>query len=195
MSKVQLPGSVRFYSQIKMHTGTEKKDVSLAKEFKDRLEGEHRQNGVIDQGKPRKRFMERKWTEIKYHVQDNAAVELKDVKMYWNTNQFPELPLCGPHYKPHGARGLIKNYHLRFDPTLAMGECVIRLIPCVCVACTSILDKPWVSGISSDKQERYKPVTKCTYWPLLGALNVLISSNDSVTYGQQGRRWRSRAYR
>ena len=51
MSKVQLPVSVRFDSQIKMHTGTENKDVSLAKEFKDYLEGEHRQNGVIDQGK------------------------------------------------------------------------------------------------------------------------------------------------
>ena len=44
MSKVQLPGSVRFDSQIKIHTGTENKDVSLAKEFKDHLEGEHRQN-------------------------------------------------------------------------------------------------------------------------------------------------------
>ena len=49
MSKVQLPGSVRFDSQIKMHTITEKKDVILAMEFKDHLEGEHRQNGVIDQ--------------------------------------------------------------------------------------------------------------------------------------------------
>ena len=38
MSKVQLPGSVRFDSQIKMHTGTENKDVSLAKYFKDNLE-------------------------------------------------------------------------------------------------------------------------------------------------------------
>ena len=38
MSKVQLTGSVRFYSQIKMHTGTENKDVSLAQEFKDHLE-------------------------------------------------------------------------------------------------------------------------------------------------------------
>ena len=37
MSKVQLPGSVRFDSQIKIHTGTEKKDVSLAREFKDHL--------------------------------------------------------------------------------------------------------------------------------------------------------------
>ena len=75
MSKVQLTGSVIFDSQIKMHTGTEHKDVSLGKEFKDHLEGEHCQNGVIDQGKPGKIFMERKWTERKYHVQDNASVE------------------------------------------------------------------------------------------------------------------------
>ena len=34
MSKVQLPGSIRFDSQIKIHTGTEKKYVSLAREFK-----------------------------------------------------------------------------------------------------------------------------------------------------------------
>ena len=31
MSKVQLPGSIRFDLQIKIHTGTEKKDVSLAR--------------------------------------------------------------------------------------------------------------------------------------------------------------------
>ena len=36
--------------------------------------------------------MNRKWTEIKYHVQDNADVEHKDVKIYCNTNQFPTLP-------------------------------------------------------------------------------------------------------
>ena len=55
MSKVQLPGSIRFDSQIKIHTGTEKKDLSLARESKNHLEGEHRQNGVIDQGKSRKK--------------------------------------------------------------------------------------------------------------------------------------------
>ena len=60
MSKVQLTGSVRFDSQIKIHTGTENKDVSLAKEFKDHLEWEHRQNDAIDQGKSRKIFRERK---------------------------------------------------------------------------------------------------------------------------------------
>ena len=111
MCKVQLTGSVRFYPQIKMHTGTENKDVSLPQELKNHLEEEHQQNGAIDQGKPRKIFMERKYTERKYHVQDNAAVELKDVKIYCNTNQFPALNFCGSNSKPHGARGMGKHYH------------------------------------------------------------------------------------
>ena len=80
--------------------------------------------------------MDRKWTEIKYRVQDNADVELKDVKMYCNTNQFPALPFCGPHSKPHGARRIGKHYHFRFDPKLGMGKCAIFRIPCACVACT-----------------------------------------------------------
>ena len=121
MSKVQLPGSVIFDSQIKMNIGTENKDVSLANDFKDHLEGEHRKNGAIDQGRSRKRFMEIKWTEIKYHVQDNADLKHKYVKMYCNTNQFPELSFCVPHSKPHGARGVGKDYHLLFDPKLDMG--------------------------------------------------------------------------
>ena len=100
-------------------------DESLAKELKGHLEGEHRQNGAIYQGKSRKIFMERKWTERNYHVQDNASVELKDVNMYCNTNKFPELPFCGTHSKPHGARGLGKHYNLSFYPKLAVGECAI----------------------------------------------------------------------
>ena len=71
--------------------------------------------------------MNRKWTKRKYHVQDNVDVELKDVKMYCNTNQFPTLPFCGPHSKPHGARGLGKQYHLRFDPKLGIGKCAIAV--------------------------------------------------------------------
>ena len=115
--------------------------------------------------------MERKWTERKYHVQDNAAVELKYVKMYCNTNQFHELLFSGSYSKPHGATGLSKHYNLRFDPKLGMGVCEIIRIPCACVAFTSMLDNLWISGISSDKQESYKPVTKCTYWPVLGYFN------------------------
>ena len=78
-------------------------------------------------------------TQRKYHVHDNAVVELKDVKMYCNTNQFPELSFSGPNYKLHGARGLSKNNHLRFDPKLGMGVCAILRIPCACVACTQML--------------------------------------------------------
>ena len=36
---------------------------------------------------------------------------------------------------------------------------------------SSMLDKSWISGIPSDEQERYKPVTKCTYLQVLGSLN------------------------
>ena len=38
MFKVQLPGLNIFDSQIKIHTGTENKDIILAQEFKDHLE-------------------------------------------------------------------------------------------------------------------------------------------------------------
>ena len=58
------------------------------------------------------------------------------MKMYCNTNQLPELPLCGSHTKPHGARGLSNTYHLRFDPKLGHGICGIHSIPCAYVSCT-----------------------------------------------------------
>ena len=80
--------------------------------------------------------MERKCIDRQYHVQDNADVSHQDVKMYCNTNQFPELSFSGPHSKPHGTRGLSKHYHLSFDPKLGMAICAIRRIPCACVACT-----------------------------------------------------------
>ena len=99
-------------------------------------------------------------------------MELKYVKMYCNTNQFPALHFCGPHSKPHGARGLGKHYHLSFDPKLGMDICAIRRIPCACVACTSMLDKTWISGIPSGEQESYKTVTNCTYWPVLWAFKI-----------------------
>ena len=124
---------------------------------------------MFDKGKNNKQFMEMKWTDIKYHVQDNEDVAHQDVKMYCNPNQLPELPFYGTHSKPHGVRGLSKYYHLNFDPKLGNGVCAIIRIPCAFVACTSILDKTWISGIPSDEKERYKYVTKCTYWTVLGS--------------------------
>ena len=71
------------------------------------------------------KFVERKWTDREYHVQDNSDVEHQDVKMYCNTNQFPELSFSDPHSKPHDTKGLSKHYHLRFDQKLGMGVCAI----------------------------------------------------------------------
>ena len=79
-------------------------------------------------------------TEREYHVQDNDDVVHKYEKIYYDTNQLPALPFCGPYTNTHGERGLSRNYHLRFDTKLGHGICAIRHIPCVCVACASILD-------------------------------------------------------
>ena len=89
MSTVQLPGSNRFDSQMQMHTGNQKDDVSLAKELQHFMTKNNRKNGVIDQVKYKKQYMERKWTYRQYHVQDNSYVEKQDLKIYCNTNQFP----------------------------------------------------------------------------------------------------------
>ena len=68
------------------------------------------------------------------------------MKIYCDTNQFPALPFCGPHTNPHGSRGLINNYHLRFDPKLGHGICEICRIPCACVGFTQMLDQPSIYG-------------------------------------------------
>ena len=58
-----------------------------------------------------KRASKIKWTYREYHVQYNADVAHKYVKMYCDTNQLPELTFCGPHPNPHVARGLSNNYN------------------------------------------------------------------------------------
>ena len=125
-----------------MNSCTPNNYVSLDKKFQKHMSKEHYKYGVIDQVKYRKRSSKRKWTDIEYHVHDNADVVHKDVKFYCNTNQCLALPFCGSHPKPHRAKGLIKHYHLHSDPKLVHGICAIRRIPCACVGCTSMLDKP-----------------------------------------------------
>ena len=88
MSTVKRPGSNRFDSQMQIHTGNQKYDGSLAKEFQHYLTKEHHKNGVIDQVKLKKRFMEIKWTDRQHHVQDNTNVAHKYVKIYCNTKNY-----------------------------------------------------------------------------------------------------------
>ena len=129
--------------------------------------------------------MERKRTYRECHVQDNADIAAKKVKIYLNTKKFPALSFCAPNSKPHGPRGLNKHYHLLFDPKLGNGVCAICCITCACVACTSMLDKPCISGIPSDEQEHYLTVTNCTYCPVPGSLknwNIIQLSQKSTPY-------------
>ena len=129
--------------------------------------------------------MEIQWTYRHYHVQDNADVAHQDVIMYCNKNKYPKLTFCGSYSKPRSIRGLKKNNHFRFGPKLGNGICAISRITCACVACTSMLDQPWISGIHSKKQARYQPVTYCTYWPVLGSYNswnIIEVTPKSTTY-------------
>ena len=89
ISTVQLPGSNIFYSQMQMHTGDQKYAVSLAQWFQHHLKKYHRKDGVFDQKKNSKQFMEGKWTYRQYHGQYNADVAHQDVRIYSNTSQFP----------------------------------------------------------------------------------------------------------
>ena len=92
-----------------MHSCKENSDISLSKEFQRHLSKEHRKRGVVDQVKYRKRAIKRKLTDRKYHVQDNADIAHKYVKIYCDTNQFPTLTFCGPHPKPRRERGVSLN--------------------------------------------------------------------------------------
>ena len=122
-----------------MHT---KNDFILDKEFQKYLTKEHRKILFIDKGKYRKIDRNRKCTDREYHVQNNADIAHKDVKKYCNTNQFPELPFCGSHPKPHVARELSNDFRFVFDPKLGNEICAIYCIPCACGACTSMMYQP-----------------------------------------------------
>ena len=107
--------------------------------------------------------------------------------MYCNTNQLPTLPCCGTHPKTHGARGLNNHYYLRFYPKLGNVIFEISCIPCTCVRCTSMLNQPCISGITSKKKSRYQPVTNCTYWPVLGPYKnwyIIHLSPKSTPFGE-----------
>ena len=109
-----------------------------------------------------KRESKQKWTEMEYHLQEDYGVAHKAVKMFCNTDQFPSLPFCGPHTKPHDVRGLSKHYNMRFDTKLGHGIFAIIRIHYACDKLTPILDKPFIHGLTPQKQLCYQPVIDCT---------------------------------
>ena len=70
-----------------------------------------------------------------------------------------------------------------FDSKIGHGTSATCQIPCDCVECTSMLDKPWVHGFPPQQQPRYQPIIDCTYRPVLGLFNnwnIIILSHKST---------------
>ena len=108
------------------------------------------------------------------------------MNIYCDTNQFLALPFCGTHPKPRGERGFSKHYNLCFYPKIGHGICEIRRILCTCVGFTSMLEKPFISGILSKKQAHCQPVTNCTYFPVLVSYsnwNIIELTPKSTPFG------------
>ena len=108
----------------------------------------------------------------------------KICKMSCVSTQFQVLLFCGPHANPHIGRDLSKHNHLRLDPKLGNGKCEIRQIPCAWIACTNMLDKPWVIGSDPTRKLRYQPVEDYKYCPVLGSFNnwnITQLTNEKTT--------------
>ena len=138
---------------------------------------------MLYHGKDIKPASKNKWTEHEYHVQDRKDVSHTSVKISCAKTQFIALSFCGPQAKPHGVRGLSKNYHLRLDPKLGHGKCAIQRIPWACISLTTMLDKPWAYDVDTTKNPRYQPVFGCMYCPVLGSFdncNIIQFSNKTT---------------
>ena len=79
MSTFQLPESNRFDSQMQIHTVNQNYDTSLAQLFQHYLKNSTAEKLSLIRTNT-KIFMERKWTDRKYHIQDNDDFTHQDVK-------------------------------------------------------------------------------------------------------------------
>ena len=71
--------------------------------------------------------------------------EYQNVSMNFSEDIFNKLPHNHQHHtKPYVVHGLIRNYHLQFDPKLGQKKCEIRHTPCVYNSCTAHLDFLWI---------------------------------------------------
>ena len=157
-----------------IHTGTRTSYGIFASEIQKHLSTAACKHGVIIKWKYKKRTSTRKLTEREYHVHNDADVVQKYVNKFCNTNQFTPLPFCVSHTKPHGARGLSKHSHMRFDPKLEHVIFTILHITCAYAECKYMLNKPWIIGLTPKQQPRYQPVNDCSYWPVVGYLTAEI---------------------
>ena len=78
------------------------------------------------------------------------------MKMRWNNKLFPSLNVIKGKISPYCIEGIIIHNHYRSDPKLGPGIVAIRIIPCSCHYCTTILSLSWDSKIKEAfNQPRY----------------------------------------
>ena len=146
-----------------MNISIENTYIGLARELQNNISDPARAHYLSDHSKDRKCASKRKWNSSEYYLQEIKDVSHILVKMSCATTQFPKFSFCGPHAKPHGVRGINKNYNLRLDPKLDHVKCAIQQIPCSFIACTTMLDKPWPYKVDPNKNPCYQHVVDCTY--------------------------------
>ena len=131
-----------------VHTTTHNSDVSLEQEFQKHLSDASWKHGILDHIKHKK-------GQVNKSGQTGSImcniIKMLIIKTYCVTNQFPELPCCGTHKKPHCVRWSGKNYHMHFDPKLGHYTCAILKITCAYTQCTYMIDQPWILSMPQNQ--------------------------------------------
>ena len=125
-----------------------------------------------------------KWKKQSLSSTNKEDTESHNVSMHVSVDMCYKLPHNHQnHTKPYVVHGLIRNYHLHFDPKLGQGKCEIRHIPCVYNSCTDQLDFLWITKKSDDKKPRYQIPQHYLYSNILVELsewNIITLRNKNT---------------
>ena len=79
-----------------------------------------------------------------------------------NNKLFTSLNVIYGKKSPYAGKGILRHYLYRSDPKLVPGIFSIRVIPCICHACTAISYLSWYSKIKEAvNHPRYGRVYNC----------------------------------
>ena len=98
-----------------------------------------RLNGLKGITKKRKTTSQFKYQSRISSVQRNSGVYQRGMKMRWNNKLFLSLNSINGKTSPYASKGILRHYHYRLDVKFGPDIVVIRIIPCICHACTVIL--------------------------------------------------------
>ena len=104
--------------------------------------------------------------------------------MIWNNKIFPSLYVSNGKTLPYASKEILRHYLYRSDPKLVPGIFSIRVIPCICHACTAISYLSWYYKIKKEvNQPRHGRVYNCKYSQILGCYNnwiLMILLDDGI---------------